>query len=389
MKIALVLPAVPGYSETFFQSKIKGLLSHGHQVIVISSKKDLKFVLCDQQVHPKIYKNKALQLIMMVKVFLTLIPNYRALIAYYKLEKKERTPVKRILEKIYINATLLKLKVDWLHFGFATMAIGRELVAESVTAKMAVSFRGFDIAIYPLKHKDCYHLLWQKIDKVHTISNDLLNIAYKLGLQKLTPVAKISPAIDVSFFKNENINLDKQINFLTVARLHWKKGLIATLQALAELKKNKMRFTYTIVGAGKDFERIAFAIEDLGLKDAVVLVGKKTRADVLELYKKCNIYIQYSISEGFCNAVLEAQAMGLLCVVSDAEGLPENVIHEQTGWVVPKNDYLCLTQTLIDVIEFPQELKKSITDAAAHRVITTFNLKLQEQAFLAFYNNKG
>ena len=40
MKIALVLPAVPGYSETFFQSKIKGLLSHGHQVIVITSKKD-------------------------------------------------------------------------------------------------------------------------------------------------------------------------------------------------------------------------------------------------------------------------------------------------------------------------------------------------------------
>ena len=30
MKIGLVLPATPGYSETFFTNKIKGLQKHGH-----------------------------------------------------------------------------------------------------------------------------------------------------------------------------------------------------------------------------------------------------------------------------------------------------------------------------------------------------------------------
>ena len=39
-----------------------------------------------------------------------------------------------------------------------------------------------------------------------------------------------------------------------------------------------------------------------------------------------DVYLQYSVQEGFCNAVLEAQAMGLLCVVSDGGALPENVI---------------------------------------------------------------
>ncbi|MBK7870836.1 MAG: glycosyltransferase family 4 protein [Saprospiraceae bacterium] len=58
-------------------------------------------------------------------------------------------------------------------------------------------------------------------------------------------------------------------------------------------------------------------------------------------YEKADIYLQYSIQEGFCNAVLEAQAMGLLCIVSDAEGLPENILHGQTGWVVPKGNWLC------------------------------------------------
>ena len=34
MKIGLVLPSVPGYSETFFTNKIKGLKAAGHTVII-------------------------------------------------------------------------------------------------------------------------------------------------------------------------------------------------------------------------------------------------------------------------------------------------------------------------------------------------------------------
>ncbi|MGC1205494.1 MAG: glycosyltransferase, partial [Flavobacteriaceae bacterium] len=206
---------------------------------------------------------------------------------------------------------------------------------------------------------------------------------------KSTHVEKITPAIDVSFFKSEGTNFNEQVNFLTVARLHWKKGLIETLQALAELKKSKYHFTYTIVGDGIDKERIAYAINQLGLKDYVFMVGKKSHKDLLSLYKKSNIYIQYSISEGFCNAVLEAQSMGLLCVVSDAEGLSENVIHGQTGWVVPKNDYLCLTNTLMEVINLPLQKKKKIQETAINRVKNNFNLEQQQKAFLRFYNFKN
>lgn len=389
MRIALVLPSVPGYSETFFRSKIMGLQSHGHQVVLVTAKKDLHFNLCEQRTHPKIYKNIGLQLIMMIPVFLGLIFYYKRVWAYYKLEKKERTSFKRSLEKIYINATLLKLDADWLHFGFATMSIGRELVAQSIGAKMAVSLRGFDIAIYPLKHKNCYNLLWKRVDKVHTISNDLINLAYNLGLSKSIRVEKITPAIDISFFRGKEVDFEGQINFLTVARLHWKKGVILTLQSLLELKRKHIPFTYTIVGDGKDYERIAYAIHEMGLTDQVYLVGKKNREEVLDMYKKSNIYIQYSISEGFCNAVLEAQVMGLLCVVSDAEGLVENVIHEKTGWVVTKNDYKNLTKTLVEIIALPEQTKKNITQRAIDRVKVNFTLDKQQQDFLTFYNIKA
>lgn len=75
--------------------------------------------------------------------------------------------------------------------------------------------------------------------------------------------------------------------------------------------------------------------------------------DIAKHLVTSDIYIQYSVQEGFCNAVLEAQATGMLCVVSDAEGLAENVLHEITGWVVPKKGTRVIgkTQTIIKLPE--------------------------------------
>ena len=43
MRIGLVLPSLPGYSETFFQYKIKGLKENGHDVILfINNRSDNK-----------------------------------------------------------------------------------------------------------------------------------------------------------------------------------------------------------------------------------------------------------------------------------------------------------------------------------------------------------
>ena len=37
MKIGLVLSSPPGYSETFFRSKIKGLQANGYEVVLITA----------------------------------------------------------------------------------------------------------------------------------------------------------------------------------------------------------------------------------------------------------------------------------------------------------------------------------------------------------------
>ena len=96
--------------------------------------------------------------------------------------------------------------------------------------------------------------------------------------------------------------------------------------------------------------------------------------------------MQYSLQEGFCNAVLEAQASGMLCVVSDAEGLTENVLHLITGWVVPKHDPQVLTTRLEEVVALKNTKKEELSKAASLRVKTTFNLEIQKQEFKEFFS---
>lgn len=388
--IGLVLSNPPGYSETFFRSKIKGLQRNGIKVILFSRGRDKSFDLCPVYYAPRLYKNPLRQFVAFIAVYGSLLPYVSRVKKFSKLERQEGSSWQAILKKLYLNAHLLKAKVDWLHFGFSTLAIGSETVAKAIGAKMAISFRGFDIAVYPVKNPGCYEKLWRYVDKVHTISDDLLEAGRKHRLPQQVLVEKITPAIDVNLFTDNKIKspISPELTFMTTGRLHWKKGHVHTIEALALLKQQGIDFEYLIVGEGEEYERIAYAVHELGLQEQVKFLDKIPHKEVRHHLEAADIYIQYSIQEGFCNAVLEAQAMGKLCVVSDAEGLSENVLHEQTGWVVPKNHPELLAERLLNVIRLSGSEKEKISSQAIERVRKEFNLEKQEQEFVKFYNNK-
>jgi colanic acid/amylovoran biosynthesis glycosyltransferase len=169
--------------------------------------------------------------------------------------------------------------------------------------------------------------------------------------------------------------------------LHWKKGLEYSLEAMAVLKRLGISFEYTIIGTGDELERLLFAAHQLGLNEEVSFVGKQTPKAVKNYMIASDVYVQYSIQEGFCNAVLEAQAMGLLCVVSDAEGLAENVMDGITGFVIPKRKPILLANTIEKLLYLSEDKKVKMKEAAIERIHANFNLAKQKKEFLAFYSN--
>ncbi|AFL81706.1 glycosyltransferase [Aequorivita sublithincola DSM 14238] len=389
MRIGLVLSNTPAYSETFFNSKIKGLLEHGVDVRLYCQSKKEDFTICPVFISPRVSRNPLLQFWYFIKEFTLLLPHLPAVFHYINLERKERTGFLQILKKTYLNAHLLKAKLDWLHFGFATMALGSETVANAIGAKMAVSFRGFDINVYPIKHPDCYNNLWKQIVKVHSISHYLYKKAVGLGLSSEIPFTIITPAVQIETLPSfkETANNDT-IKIVTIARLSWIKGLDVAIAAMRILKENDIKFTYSIIGDGdkNHTERYKFMVYELGLNDEVVFCGKLPHSETLEHLSTADIYVQPSLNEGFCNAVLEAQAMGKLTIASNVGGLPENIVDDKTGWLFESQSSEALAKKLEMVISMNAEEKNEVSKNAMERVKKEFNIEKQMKEFLEFYN---
>ena len=395
MKIGIVLSSSVGYSETFFRNKITFLQEEGFEIKLFVDGGQNGFELCrlvEGFSNQGTKKQRLLGLLILVSRSLW---HPLKLAKLWQLNKADGFAFKKNVLSLMGSAHILAHSLDWLHFGFATMAVNRENVARVIGAKMAVSIRGFDVCIYPLKHPHVYQLLWKRIDKLHYISDDLLKVALELGFNKKTQSQKITPAIDIDLFSKTDLTNEKssnrKISILTIARLHWKKGLDYTLEALKIIKDAGVLFEYHIIGDGTEYERLVFARHQLGLQNEVVFLGKLEPNEIKKKLASTDMYLQYSIQEGFCNAVLEAQAMGCLCLVSDAEGLKENVLDGITGFVVEKRNPKLLSKTILDVWHLPAEEKQKMRKNAMDRVSKEFNLEIQKQQFIEFYmqNNKN
>lgn len=390
MRIGLVLPEAPQYSETFFNHKIRGLKKSGFDVIIFSNKKEKKkFEYEIKNSYPVYEKNYIKQIFILTGVLMiTFLKAPKNFMNLFRLERKEGRSITESFKSIYINSHILTEKIDRLHFGFATMALKRENTAEAMGVQMSVSFRGYDINVYPLKNPGCYDLLWRKTDKIHSISDYLYRKAVSTGLSEEIYYKKITPAIDVSQFsvKENQGYIGNKLKILSIGRLNWIKDFETAISAMEILKESGIDFTYSIVGAGAELERLSFAVYQSGLQDRIFFHGKKEHNEINKMMRDSDIYLQTSMQEGFCVSVLEAQASGLLCIVSDADGLKENVKDGVTGWIVKRRDPSAFASKIEYVTGLTDEKRKEISLNARKRVEESFTIEKQNLLFKEFFD---
>ena len=389
MRIGLVLPKMPAYSETFFRQKINGLQAKGFRVILfVGGRAGENPDGWEVAEAPVLSGTNPLSLgRRIIGVALRAWGRTpRKAWKLFQLERNYGQSVHGAFRSVLINQHILAYDLDWLHFGFATMGLGRELVAEAIGAKMAVSLRGFDITVYPLKHPGCYARLWSRVDAIHAISEGIREMAMVQGLPAEKPWLKITPALELG--QPGQLAADATgpvLQIITVARLHWVKGLEYALAAMRMIKEAGVSFRYTVIGEGPDRERLEFARQQLGLQKEVLLPGALPHAEVFRHLQQNDIYLQPSLMEGFCNAVLEAQWSGLLCIVSDVGGLRENILHGQTGWRIPPRSPLAIANKVMETAQLEGEQRQQIIRQARERVRSEFAVEKQMDAFTRFY----
>ena len=293
---------------------------------------------------------------------------------------------KKRFVKFTLYYSIVKLRPDVLHFEYGTLAQQFSDIKEYINCKTSVSFRGYDINYIGLEDETYYNDVWQDFDGFHFLGNDLKQRAIKRGYQEGKIEALIPPAIDTSYFKPSDTekNTDGFV-VLSVGRLVWKKGYEYGLQAIAQLKRKGVICKCKIVADGNYKQAILFVIQELGLRDDVEILSGKTIEEIKTEMEDADVFLHPAVSEGFSNAVLEAQAMGLPVIATSADGLAENIKDGETGFIVPVYGVNEMVEKLEWCYNNRAALKK-MGAAGVDRVNEYFKVEDQIKSFEAFYN---
>ena len=90
------------------------------------------------------------------------------------------------------------------------------------------------------------------------------------------------------------------------------KFLVDIFEKIKEENKNAILL---LVGKGNLENEIKKQVEELNLNDSVIFLG--IRKDIPQLLMAMDIFVFPSLYEGMPNTVIEAQATGLKCIISD------------------------------------------------------------------------
>jgi glycosyltransferase involved in cell wall biosynthesis len=163
---------------------------------------------------------------------------------------------------------------------------------------------------------------------------------------------------------------------LTVGRLSRQKGYDLLLSVIPELLRDFPDVHCVWVGDGEERGPLQQAIARSGVEGHVHLL--LYRNDVVRLMQAADLFVLPTYFEGHPFALMEAMAVGLPVVVSDASGIPEMVTHKVHGIVFRSGERNALQEALVHALR-NGEAMQAMALAAAQRVRDFSHERMLEQ----------
>ena len=168
----------------------------------------------------------------------------------------------------------------------------------------------------------------------------------------------------------------------SLAGLEERKGHEFLLQAAAALKKDGVKLHYKIAGDGPSRHSLEQQAARLGLQDEVSFLG--FIADPAEFLAQVDVLVMPSLYEGLGVAVLEAMAAGKAVIGTRVGGLPESIVDEVTGLLVPPRDAGALADAIAKLVRAPA-LAVAMGEKGRARVLQDFTLEKMAMTNESYY----
>lgn len=113
-----------------------------------------------------------------------------------------------------------------------------------------------------------------------------------------------------------------------------------------------------IIGGGSDKEKLEKQLSKSVYADRIILLGSRPNSVIQDYYRVADIFINPTMAEGFPRVLIEAQALGVPIVSTDAGGIMDIVSDMQKPYIVPKLDKSAFLNAMISLARDSKERKR-------------------------------
>jgi colanic acid/amylovoran biosynthesis glycosyltransferase len=430
LRIAMFVGSFPVVSETFIVRQITGLIDLGHEVDIYADTR----AEAGAPIHPEIAKYRLLERTTFMELppetapfempvwpitgrtwppgSATSIHNSlrvaRAVPKFFRCLWKAPRLACRVLDRQEFGyqaaslSSLLRLarlcrrpgQYDALHAHFGPVGNSFRFARELWDAPLIVSFHGYDFSTVPRKEgARVYQKLFATADAVTVNSDYARRQVESLGcpaarLHKL-PVG-LDP--DAFPFRERALKSGEPVRILTVARLTEIKGHEFVVRAVAKLRELRGDVRYEIAGDGPLREELERLVAELGLRAAVTFHGACDSGEVQRLMAEAHLFVLASVSvagdqEGQGLVLQEAQAAGLPVVATNHGALPEGLVADQSGFLVPERNVDALAERLDYLVRHPEFWPKMGRTGRKY-VETHYDIRRLNSHLVQLYNQR-
>lgn len=270
----------------------------------------------------------------------------------------------RSLSTLYRLSQLLRGKgrYDVAHAHFGPVGDNVRFVRELWGVPLVVSFHGYDVSAWPREKSNLvYDKLFRAADVVTANSRYTAGRLEALGCSPhKIHLLHMGLNLATFTFRERTRPADGRVTVLSVGRLVEKKGFEYGIRAVARVRERHPGVHYGIVGDGPLRDHLQAVAEDLGVREAVTFYGAGSGELVRRKMQEAHVFLVPSVTasdgdtEGQGLVLQEAQACGIPVLATNHNGLPEGMLHERSGFLVPERSVEALAERLAFMIERPR-----------------------------------
>ncbi|HLR65121.1 MAG TPA: N-acetyl-alpha-D-glucosaminyl L-malate synthase BshA [Pseudogracilibacillus sp.] len=272
-------------------------------------------------------------------------------------------------------------KLDILHVHYAmphaiSAILAREIASHPI--KIVTTLHGTDITVlgYDKVFKKMIAYGLEQSDAVTAVSQSLVNET-KSSLQIKKDISVIYNFVnEADYYKRDEVNLRQKYDIapddkvlIHISNFRKVKRIPDIVKAF-HLVRKKVKSKLVFVGDGPELSTVIDLVNELNLQDDVLFLGKQK--SISELLSFSDVKLLMSEKESFGLVLLEAMACKVPTIGTNIGGIPEVIVHGETGYVVELGDYEKASQYIIQMLE-DDALRKELSHNAFERAAKTFH----------------